>query len=316
MWLAEEASLLVRLLARLSLWLRAGLNAAGVTAHRRQTLALGLLGLVALSLSLVAAGCDDSGASSSGLSIARGTPQPTPAHLMATVCLDRTPSYPRSDLDGAKNAVADAIVARASSPQQGATVYITLIGANSYAPVSTVQTISLDAVPPYPVLSPQGSPTEGNIFTQHATATAQATATLAAYAPTVAAQQAKLQAVQSEAAKQASSLRNLNPPTQGPTDIYGCISRAAERFSQAGSDDHKVLIIASDMEQAGSQQMTWQYPLSSVDVRVIYFECQQARACATNKDDWTRTLKDMQAANVTFTDPGAPHDALVSSLFA
>ncbi len=152
---------------------------------------------------------------------------------MVTACLDRTPSFDRIYFNDGKNMLADAIQQRAGlAGQQGATIYVTLIGHNSYATSATVRTIVMPPTPRSTSASGATPTANPNIYdAPTATAAAEQTAAAGAVAATAAASQTSqiVRQLQPDIA----FLRGLNPPTDSPTDILGCVSRASERFQAA-----------------------------------------------------------------------------------
>lgn len=236
--------------------------------------------------------------------------------LVVTACLDRTPSFDRSYFDAGKDMLADAIMARASAGgQMGATIYVTLIGHNSYATSSTVRTIVMPSTPRDTSPSGPTPTTNPNIYdAPTATAAARQTAAAGAAAATASASQTSqlIQRIQPDIA----FLRGLNPPTDSPTDILGCVSRASERFQAAPSRTQKLLILVTDLQKAGKQQDTTARPLNGVTVKVTEWECDDAQACDAAKRQWHDEFvtKD-QAASVTYYDPSETQAQLTGHLF-
>lgn len=223
--------------------------------------------------------------------------------LVVTVCLDRTPSYDRSYFDDAKNMLADAIQQRAASGQLGATIYVTLIGHNSYAPNATVRTVVIPATPWSTASSTSGNVFNGGVVRETATAAAATAAALSNQAA---------QQVQPDVA----FLRSLNPPTDGPTDILGCVSRASERFQSAPSAAQKLLILATDLQEAGAQQSDRSRPLAGVSVKVIEWKCDDAASCDTLKSTWhDEFVTRDQAASVSYFDPAETQAQVAGHLF-
>lgn len=284
---------------------------------RPRAIKVHLLGAAVLTVLAILAGCQ-----SVDTRPVSTTPPPAPTlaanlpALIVTACLDRTPSFSRSYFDAGKDLLADAILARASAGgQMGATIYVTLIGHNSYATSSTVRTI---VMPPTPYNSNSALPsptTNPNIYeAPTATAAARQTAAAGAAAATAAASQTSqvVQQLQPDIA----FLRGLNPPTDSPTDILGCVSRASERFQAAPSGTQKLLILVTDLQKAGTQQDSKSRPLTGVTVKAIEWECDDAQACDVAKSQWHDEFvtKD-QARNVTYYDPSETQAQLTGHLF-
>lgn len=262
--------------------------------------------LAALSLAIFVIGCGEGSSLIQRTPGAAATTSPLILQpLMVTACLDRTPSFSRSYFDAGKNLLADALVQRAGvSGQQGATIYVTLIGHNSYATSATVRTIAVPAATsPGPTATP-----DTNTFDQATVTAAVATASAAAVAST----NLVTQRIQPDVA----FLRALNPATDSPTDIMGCISRASERFAAAPAGTEKLLLMVTDLQQAGPQQDGKTRPLAGVHVKVIEWQCDDVQTCDSLKSQWHEELvtKD-QASSVAYYDPSETQAQVAGHLF-
>lgn len=273
-----------------------------------QALTAGLALAVVVSATLALGACD-SPTNGTGISTSPNvSAAPDLPPLMVTACFDRTPSFDRGYFNDAKNMLADAITQRATMGQLGATIYVTLIGHNSYASGATVRTIVMPATPHNVAAS--GTPANNNPYDDP---TATAAARSAATATAIGAQAAQLK---QQLQPDISFLRSLNPPTDSPTDILGCVSRASERFQAAPAGTQKLLIMATDLQQAGPQQADPSRLLPGVHVKVIEWKCDDAANCDSLKKSWhDEFISHDQAASVTYFDPGETQAQLAGHLF-
>jgi len=260
--------------------------------------ALTLLAAASSTMLLVGCGATSTTPTSTATAVADLSP------LVVTACLDRTRSFDRHYFNDAKNLLADAVLRRATTKgQAGATIYVTLIGRNSYAPNATARTI---VVPPTPRSTMSSS--SSNVFNSGAAKeTATAAAAVAASATTRIAQQLQ---------PDISFLRSFNPTIDSSTDILGCVSRASERFQAAPSGAQKLLLLATDLQAAGAQQVDKSRPLGGVKVKVIDWKCDDAQTCDTLKNSWRDEFvtKD-QAASVSYYDPAETQAQVAGHLF-
>lgn len=263
--------------------------------------------LMAFTILCVLLGACDGGAVSSAIA-----PTPTPARMLPALvvqyCIDDTGSYDSQYFNGANQLVAQAVLSRAAPGQQGATIYVTEINANTFAPASTVDVIRIPAVPFAPTQPPTPTPADTNPF-DSATATAQVAQAeqqaQATYAALQQAEQTALSQAQQVASSSASFLRALVQEPTGATDIYGCLMVASQNFALAPDGAQKLLIIASDLQDNVDSPATASDPRTVPGARVIVINylCPQAQGCDTNRTNWLAEFQHDGAAGVRFYSP-------------
>jgi len=223
---------------------------------------------------------------------------PTRAPAIDYICVDRTASYnPSPALTAAKEVLAAAIVGiPRDTGSQAHSLFLATISDNSYDPVELRATIQISAVPRKP------TPPNTNTIDQDVLL-----AQLAAYQRATKAYRTALSSARRAALLGAQDIRTLPLPWEGrSTDAWGCIQRASE----AGAT---TLVIASDMDQNGQQQVALRHPLRGVSVHIIDFRCgqtqsrgNQARVCEARKAYWNRAFARSGTTTVRWTFPGQP----------
>jgi hypothetical protein len=102
--------------------------------------------------------------------------------------------------------------------------------------------------------------------------------------------------------RETDELRSLKPAIENvSSDIAGCLQVASDRFNKVSGK--KFLIIASDLERTGTQQITSKHQLPGVKVVVMDFPCTDANACQENETYWQGTFQQAHVASVQFYDP-------------
>lgn len=230
--------------------------------------------------------------------IHQGTQTPP---LYVQYCVDRTGSYyPSDDFKTANQYVAESLMQRASKPGQGSTtLYVTLIGANTYAESAT-QTFKVPATAADESFAPGQS--QSDIFAA-ATPTAIAHEAQATITADEAQVQQQVQQAKAAAAHGATYLQALAPDQDGSTDINGCFQAAQDHFSHAPNGAQKVIVVASDLQDTvtGKPQP---FRISGARVLIINFKCDEAAQCmADTKPTWDSALVHDGASSVQFYDP-------------
>ena len=219
-------------------------------------------------------------------------PAPAPARPGATVvvCVDVSSSYDDGHRREAKRIVADALP-RLVRPDHGpSTVYVYGIGVNSYGrpPLLTVSVPGLRAEPAAVLKSTK--PMQGEqLAGEHLKVRER--------------WQEDREAARELARAKARKIRLLRLPTEGGSDIGGCLENASEQFERAKGG--RRLVIASDLREDGVQQRA-AARLKDVDVDVIEFACDQAEECHDLATTWENRFRDLGADPVTITRPGIP----------
>jgi hypothetical protein len=265
-----------------------------------------------LPLILLLAACDGGLSSVQGATI---TPAPTriSVHRDRTIvqyCVDDTGSYPREDFHGANRLIAQNISDNVVANSEGFTLYATLINSKTFDPASTLAPFTIPSTPPYPALpAPKATPTEGNPISyakEKQAAQAQNDAAIKAYNQQMAAVTQQLADLKRQVTDDTARLINLDPAVDvDATSVWGCLQRGRDRFKDAPGKHY--LIIASDMENNTNVDFTADFAqthaLAGVTVLVVYFYCQNARACQATTAQWQRIFTNAGAASVTFADP-------------
>lgn len=233
----------------------------------------------------------------------------TPA-LVVQYCVDRTGSYyPSDDFTSANTYVAQSLMQRASQPGQGSTfLYVTLIGANTYAEDATKE-FTVPATVPTATFVPDQS--QGNMF-EAATPTAAARAAQATVTAEQAQAQQQVQQAKAAATQASGYLTSLAPDTDDATDINGCFQAAQDHFAHAPQGAQKVIVVASDLQDTVAGKPV-SFSLTGVKVLVINFRCDEAAVCDSGtKPTWHDALMHGGATSVQFFDPADTHAQFAS----
>ena len=212
------------------------------------------------------------------------------------MCLDRSSSYnPSFALTQARATLARQVAAipRATG-SRAQVIYLSTISDNSYDPRELRATIQIPAVPPQP------APPNTTTLNQDALAKQ-----LLHYQHAVVTYRAALAAAQHAARAGAHTILTIPMPPEGySTDVFGCLQRASDLHVQR-------LIIASDLDENGQQQVALHHSLRGVIIQVIDFLCGQAdghgneaRACEARKAYWNRVFARSGTTNVQYFTPG------------
>lgn len=234
---------------------------------------------------------------------------PHRVRMTIVYCPDNTTSYPRSDFLNANRLVANWLDAAVTPNQDGAVAYVNLINSHSYQPQSTPLTIQIPPMPPdpsEPAMRSLAAPTGDPFIDAQRKAHVQAenTATMHVYQATLAHLHAQLAHVRAQVRQETDQLRRLNPPPDAVgTSVWGCIERAADRFS--GVVGAKYLLLASDLEENEWVDYTLTYSLRGVHALALFYYCQTAPSCRAKSAVWSHTLLAAGATDVRFLDPAA-----------
>jgi hypothetical protein len=212
--------------------------------------------------------------------------------------LDRSASFnPSHALSTAKVVVAASIAAIPRvTGSRAHTIYIATISDDSYDPREVRLVIHIPAVPTRP------TPPDPNPLNQDDTLKQ-----LITYQHAVRTYRAALATAHTAADRAARDVRSLGLPSENKsTDVWGALQRA--------SDAHvNHLIIASDLDYNGQQQVALHHSLRRVAVRVIEFQCgqatghgNQARLCEQRKAYWKQAFEHSGTTDVTFSFPDQP----------
>lgn len=243
------------------------------------------------------------------------TPVPVPAApyrgpLLVQYCADDTGSYPRAEFHYANDLVAHSLVQTVVPNSGGTVLYATLINSDTFNSKNTLSPFVVPAVQNYPPRpTPFPTPPQTNPVSYSATATAvaeQENAGIVAYNTAVAQVNSEAETTRNQVARDANRLAALNPTVDNTaTSVWGCLQLARDRFQ--GQSATKYLVIASDMQNNTSVDFTADFEkthaLSGVIVRVIYYVCQAAGACAQNAAYWTNVFRGSGATSIQFLDP-------------
>jgi hypothetical protein len=111
-------------------------------------------------------------------------------------------------------------------------------------------------------------------------------------------------AARARAAALARAVRTYNRPLADSSDVDGCLSAVAEVSSRAHLD-RKILLVVSDLERSGAQNVTGR--LDGFDVLVVLW-CGTAAECDQKKRDWTARFVSLGAAKPVYLRPDQADD--------
>ncbi|WP_448595610.1 hypothetical protein [Thermoflexus hugenholtzii] len=238
------------------------------------------------------------------------TPLPPPTHMV--ICIDRSGSY-QEWTRPALLAIADLIPELVTSGA-GWRIDIRWIEANSYRPEAHIGTFELPPLPPLPGPMPTFTPwptPENPLERYEPTREAQATRQAAAEASLTATRewiQRSYQDAHRKALEFAETIRRLQPEVAQRSDIWGCLIKASELFVSRPNSE-RWLIIASDMEEAGTQQKN-SLKLHGVHVRIVFWKATKAAQARQLRELWTQRFQEAGAADVGFFDPSLGLDPI------
>jgi hypothetical protein len=106
------------------------------------------------------------------------------------------------------------------------------------------------------------------------------------------------------AAALARAVRTYDRPLADSSDVDGCLSAVAEVSSRAHLD-RKILLVVSDLERSGAQNVTGR--LDGFDVLVV-LSCDTAAECDQKKRDWTARFVSLGAAKPVYLRPEEADD--------
>jgi len=260
---------------------------------------------------------------------ATATPQPVPAeklHLVA--CYDASSSYPPELRVQAQGQVSSMLRSLIGPGFPGALVHERWITHHTRSSEARLASYEIPAVPPQPVADPYppAPPTPNPddpafLYDKDAREAAQSAYESAARdweaqksaidQAYLAAQDAVNDAVAAAVgiidARDAAIAAAVVPQADG-SDIGGCPQKAGDVLQ--GGNAPKVLIIASDMEPYGQQDIG-SLSLSGVRVMVLGFHCDLAVECQERREYWTGIFTAAGAASVDFFDPDQPINGLL-----
>lgn len=212
--------------------------------------------------------------------------------------LDRSASFnPSHALSTAKAVVATSIAAiPRTTGSRAHTIFVATISDDSYDPKEVRLVIHIPAVPTRPAQPDPNPLNQDDTLKQ-----------LITYQHAVRTYRAALATAHTAADRAARDVRSLVLPSENKsTDVWGALQRASEAHVTH-------LIIASDLDYNGQQQMALHHSLRGVAVRVIEFQCgqatghgNQARLCEQRKAYWKQAFEHSGTTDVTFSFPDKP----------
>lgn len=246
--------------------------------------------------------------------------------LMVQVCVDVSDGYPAEYREHALGLVADGVEALAAPGGGAGTVFVAMMSANSFPDSNLIGVFELRPVAPAEeppatltvpptatsgLIDPQGKREAERLATAEALAVDAANAANAtAFAAAQSTHQAVAGAELARAREFGEMLRAFRPAlsvaARATLDALGCISRAAERMAE--HEGRKLLIIASDLDGTGEQQVSPNLDLSGVRVRVIDLPSDnagQADGWYFRTQHWLRQFGNAGTQDVEFYDPAA-----------
>lgn len=250
--------------------------------------------------------------------------EPSDAPLLIFACVDVTDGYPEEYRRHALGLLAEGVEALTAPGGSQVVVFAWMMTANSFADRNTIAAIDVPPLPPAleppPTVTAPPTPTWGFIDPQgRRTAEAKATAdalgveeanriNATAWAEVSATAAATARAEAERVAAFAEQLRAFRPALsredRANLDALGCISRAGEQFAR--HDGRKLLLIASDLDGTGEQQLSPKLDLTGVVVRVIDFpsaDAGPADGWYFRTNHWRRQFADAGTWDVTFFAP-------------
>lgn len=222
---------------------------------------------------------------------------PTPdAAKTVVACVDRSSGYRYT---GTAKAALGAWMLNNAHP--GDVFYLRWIEEDSYRPEA--EAVPAVRVPPDPTPVSLAVATPGPPNPFDVVQVAQATATVraiedvetSATATEQAARQANLEAI----SRGIGAFLALQPAAAASADVGGCVRKASELL--AGSADDRYLIVASSA--GGGAPALPGLALDRAQLRLVYFQCDNADQCDRAKQSWSELATAANAANVRFSDP-------------
>lgn len=213
-----------------------------------------------------------------------------PLPRTAVVCIDASGSYEEALRRRAQDDIAEEIARITGPGMPELRIHVRRVGENSYSPNALLATLRIPTVRPEP-RTPDLSddPLRGREkLGQHRLESQRF--------------EAELSRARQSAREAADTLKSLEFEPARASDITGCFQAASERFGGNGGEHY--VVVASDLEPAGSQQVTAERSLSGAYVSIVYFACHQARVCGERRSTWTTWLESADASRVRFLAPG------------
>jgi hypothetical protein len=236
--------------------------------------------------------------------------------LSLQVCLDITGSYyPSDEFNQAKQEVSNAIDAAVAPNTDGLVAYVGVIAANSYQDESsslfTIEVPKIDPFSPPPVLLPPPTPT-GDPYTDSTAvrhvnaANAQAQAN---YQAVLKDRYSQLAQVRARVHAQTNRLRAYAPPVSYGTDEFGCLERGARRLQTVRGD--KLILLSTDLQNTTMAEYVNGLNLSGIRVKVMFFRCADAGACADTTAWFTGVCQKAHVKSLNFYDVAQSRSSLV-----
>lgn len=229
-------------------------------------------------------------------------PQPARSHLVKVqaprlaietdmVGFDRSASFnPSSALTEAKHTIAAQIRLLPRSGSREYVIFVWSISNSSFNSDELRLVVHIPAVPKKPV-----PPTDTNDINQD-----QTLQQVLAYHQAYAVYAATLSTATHKARAYAQEIEHLTLRREGTsTDVWGTVQRASEIHPHT-------LVLASDLELNGNQQLTTHHPLTGMRIRVIDWTCGTARFCNRLRSYWNQAFWRSGTTNVQYFLPGQP----------
>jgi len=239
----------------------------------------------------------DRAALSLPVELTRDEPPRPAAAKTAVICVDRSRTY-RST--GAAQAAIGAWIVNDAQP--GDVFYLRWIEDDSYRPEAE----AIPVVRVAPALTPASlaaTPGPPNPFDVREVA--QATATVRAISDeqtAAAATQAAARQAASEATSRAiGAFLKREPAPAASADVSGCVRKAAELLADTGTD--RYLIVATSASGGVPTADGAAGGLERVQMRLVFFQCDDADSCERAKAGWSAFAAQANAANLRVSDP-------------
>lgn len=112
----------------------------------------------------------------------------------------------------------------------------------------------------------------------------------------------QLTAIHTQLQPQLDGLAHWSPARNARnTSVYGCLGLASQRLS--GAPGKRLLVIASDLQNNSSLDVTPGLRLDGVDISVVNLLCTSVPACEATKGAWVGFFRTAGAASWSFADP-------------